>query len=130
MKKLILETVCSACHHPLNDGEWIVLKLRLPGKGEGTISLSAYFSDYSVKLPFFIEEGVLGSFSCPHCSATLNTNKHCQVCQAPLFTLGIKTGGIIDVCTRKGCKAHALGGFGDPDEMMALINKLVDTPYL
>ena len=130
MKKLLLETLCPRCRKELSHGEWIDLILRLPDGRQGTISLSAYFCDYSVKAPFFIEEGALAVINCPHCRADLTSEHKCSLCAAPMFALGIKTGGEIDVCTRRGCKGHALGGFGDPDEMILLVNKLVDTPYL
>lgn len=130
MKKLLLETSCPSCRKDLNTDEWIVLKLRLSDGRDGLVSLSAYFSDYSVRLPFPIDEGKLATFFCPHCGADLTSERTCILCAAPLFSLGIKSGGSIDACTRKGCQGHALGGFGDPDEMMALINRLVDTPYL
>jgi RNA polymerase subunit RPABC4/transcription elongation factor Spt4 len=130
MRKLLLETTCPHCHADLNRGEWIDLGFRLPDGRQGAISLSAYFGDYSVKMPFFVEEGVLAMLACPHCQADLTSERKCSLCAAPMFSLGIKTGGAIDVCSRRGCKGHALGGFGDPDEMILLVNKLVDTPYL
>jgi RNA polymerase subunit RPABC4/transcription elongation factor Spt4 len=130
MRKLLLETACPHCHHDLNQGDWIDLVLRLPDGRQGIISLSAFFGDYSVKVPFFIEEGALATLFCPHCQKDLTAEHKCTLCAAPMFSLGIKTGGAIAVCTRRGCQGHALGGFGDPDEMILLINKLVDTPYL
>jgi hypothetical protein len=129
MRKLLLETICPQCREDLTVGEWIDLKLSLADGREGAISLSAYFSDYSAKPPFFIEEGALAHFFCPHCLTDLTTDRQCGLCLAPLFAMGIRTGGMIEVCTRKGCKGHALGGFGDPDELSLLINKLIDTPY-
>lgn len=130
MKKLLLETVCPHCQTELSHDDWIDLKIRLSDGREGNISLSAYFCDYSLKTPFFIEEGAVADFFCPRCGADLVVDRPCGECGVPQFSLGIKTGGVIDVCRKKGCPGHAMGGFGDPDTLIMLLNKLVDTPYL
>lgn len=130
MKKLLLETLCPHCHQDLTRDGWIDLKLQMDDGRKGTISLSAYFGDYSIKQPFFIDEGALATFLCPHCATELTVPRTCGLCQAPEISLALKTGGFIDVCTRKGCKGHALGGFGDTDELIMLVNRLMDTPYL
>lgn len=130
MKKILLDAVCPHCHAGLTHGDWIELKIRLADGQTGIVSLSTFFNDYAVKLPFFIAEGAMAVFHCPHCNAELNRDYPCTLCAAPMFTLGIKGGGKIDACTRRGCKGHALGGFGDPDELLMLLNKVIDTPYL
>ena len=53
----------------------------------------------------------------------------CKVCGAPNASLDLKSGGYIEFCTRRGCKGHALGGIGDVDEMMSLMNRMFETPY-
>ena len=130
MKKIKLETVCPNCGQALTEGDWINLKCKCPDGKEGTISLSTFFGDYSVKLPFFIEDGMVVVFLCPHCGRELTSERKCSLCNAPLFMLKIKTGGVIEACSRKGCKGHAMGGFGDPDELLMLLNQIFDTPYL
>jgi hypothetical protein len=130
MSKLLLRTVCPRCNKDLTRDEWVTLNFRLPDGRHGKISLSAYFCTYSIKVPFPIPKGTVTTLSCPHCRADLTSEKECGLCAAPLFTIGIKTGGIIDVCSRKGCRGHALGGFAGPDELMVLINNMVDQPFL
>ena len=53
----------------------------------------------------------------------------CRLCKAPVVSLGLSTGGFVEFCSRRGCKGHALGGVGDIDQMMSLMNKMFDTPY-
>ncbi len=130
MKKLMIQAVCPHCEKSLNEGEWIGLLIEVEGQEKGEIKLSAYFGDYSVILPYPIEEGKIATFYCPHCNKELSTGNKCELCGAPLFRLKIKTGGYVDACTRKGCKGHAIGGFGDVDELMLLVNKLINSPFL
>jgi len=130
MKKILLEAICPNCQAALTRGEWIELKLRHDDGRAGEVALSTYFNDYGVRLPFDIADGTVVTFFCPHCNAELNRDYPCTLCAAPMFTLGIQGGGKIDACTRRGCKGHALGGFGEPDELLMLLNKVIDTPYL
>ena len=85
MRKLLLETTCSHCHADLNRGEWIELGFRLPDGRQGAISLSAYFCDYSVKMPFFVEEGALAVLTCPHCKADLKSTRKCDACGSQMI---------------------------------------------
>ncbi len=39
------------------------------------------------------------------------------------------SGRVLEFCSRRGCKGHALGGVGDIDQMMSLMNKMFETPY-
>ena len=130
MKKILLEAICPHCQAALTRGEWIELKLRHDDGRAGEVALSTYFNDYGVRLPFDIADGTVVTFFCPHCHAPLNRDFPCTLCGAPMFTLGIHGGGKVDACSRKGCKGHALGGFNDPDELLMLLNRVIDTPYL
>jgi len=130
MSTLLLRTVCPHCDEDLTKDEWVTLNFRLPDGRRGKISLSAFFCTYSIKVPFSIPQGTVTALACPHCQAELTSDKRCDLCTAPLFTIGLKTGGIIDVCSRKGCRGHALGGFARPEELIVLINNLVDHPFL
>jgi hypothetical protein len=38
-------------------------------------------------------------------------------------------GGYIEFCSRRGCRAHGIGGVGDIDHLMGLMNRMLDTPY-
>ncbi len=130
MKKILLEAICPHCQAALTRGDWIELKLRHDDGRAGEVALSTYFNDYGVRLPFDIADGTVVTFVCPHCHAPLNRDFPCTLCGAPMFTRGIRGGGKVDACTRKGCKGHALGGFNDPDELLMLLNRVIDTPYL
>lgn len=46
--------------------------------------------------------------SCPHCHAPFPFHGICPDCQAPIIGLDLQVGGVIKVCSRNGCKRHAL----------------------
>ena len=53
----------------------------------------------------------------------------CKICGAAMASLNIAKGGHLEFCSRRGCKAHALGGTGNIDDMMSLMNRMFETPY-
>jgi hypothetical protein len=46
-----------------------------------------------------------------------------------MASLNLTSGGYLEFCSRRGCKGHALGGVGDIDQMMNLMNRMFETPY-
>jgi hypothetical protein len=53
----------------------------------------------------------------------------CKLCGASMASLNLAGGAYIEFCSRRGCRGHALGGIGDIDQMMSLMNRMLDTPY-
>ncbi|MBN2432727.1 MAG: hypothetical protein JXQ27_14730 [Acidobacteria bacterium] len=122
MPRLRLETRCPYCKATLRRGEWIELDIRLAGDDRrGRLGLSPYFGDYRIRPPFDIPEQSVATFFCPHCGADLTIDGECALCAAPLFLLELESGGVIDVCCRRGCPGHALGGIQDPAELRLLM---------
>jgi len=127
---LVLELCCPQCNAVLTDG----MQVRLDGyvretHAKGEILISAIFGDYTVETELDIKEGNITDFSCPKCEASIMIPQTCKVCSAPNASLDLKSGGYIEFCSRLGCKGHALGGIGDIDEMMSLMNRMFETPY-
>ena len=127
---LVLQLCCPQCGALLTEG----MKVRLDGfvretHGEGAVLLSAVFGEYTVESDFEIPEGTVVEFQCPHCDASVMLPSVCKICKAPMVSLNLAQGGYIEFCSRKGCKAHAIGGTGNIDEMMSLMNKMFETPY-
>jgi hypothetical protein len=126
---LLMEVTCPKCGAELTEGEYIPLDGRLAdGTGHSVIKLSAYFGDYKLETDLNIPEGAIVSFSCPKCEESLTISSTCGACKAPLASLDLKKGGHVDFCTRRGCPGHALGGFGDVNQMIELMNRITDTP--
>jgi predicted RNA-binding Zn-ribbon protein involved in translation (DUF1610 family) len=127
---LLMDVLCPQCHALLTDGT----KIRLDGRvrdtrQEGEIFLSALFGDYTVETDLEVKEGAVVDFRCPQCEASIMLALGCKLCGAPMASLTLARGGYIEFCSRRGCKGHALGGVGDIDQMMSLMNRMLGTPY-
>lgn len=126
---LLMEVSCPKCGADLTEGKYIPLDGTLADStGQGVIKLSAYFGDHNIKTDLEIPEGAIVNFSCPKCEESLAISSTCSICHAPLASLDLKKGGHVDFCTRRGCQGHALGGFGDVNQMIELMNRITDTP--
>ncbi len=127
---LILETKCPRCHQELNEGTKIPLDIQIIEHSKaGVLKLSAIFGDYEIDSDIDIPEGSLVNFKCPKCEESLVIENKCELCAAPMVSLELKNGGHIDFCSRRGCKGHALGGCGDVNEMIKLMNQMLNTPF-
>ena len=127
---LVMELSCPQCKALLTDGA----KVHLDGTvketdQDGEITLSAVFGDYSVETDLDIKEGMIVNLRCPKCEWSIMLPITCKLCGAPMASLSIEKTGYIEFCSRRGCKGHALGGIGDIDDMMSLMNRMFDTPY-
>ena len=127
---LVMELSCPQCKATLTEGA----KVHLDGKvketdQDGEITLSAVFGDYSVETDLDIKEGMIVELRCPNCDCSIMLPITCKLCGAPMASLNIKQNGYIEFCSRRGCKGHALGGIGDIDDMMSLMNRMFETPY-
>jgi predicted RNA-binding Zn-ribbon protein involved in translation (DUF1610 family) len=128
-KLLLIEVLCPKCGAGLNEGDRIPLDgMVVEGGARGVVKLSAYFGEYGVETDLRISQGALVKFNCPKCEESLMISQTCELCHAPLASLELKQGGHVDFCTRRGCNAHALGGFGDVNQMIELMNKITGTP--
>jgi len=127
---LVLDVACPQCGAPLTEGTKLRLDAHIKASNQdGVMTLSAIFGDYSVETDLDINEGDIVELSCPQCESSILLPLACKVCGAPMASLNIRSGGYVEFCTRRGCKGHALGGIGDIDQMMAMMNKMFETPY-
>ena len=127
---LLMELVCPQCGAALTDGTKFRLDAQVKDtKQEGEMVLSAIFGDYTVETDLPLREGDVVDFRCPRCDASLMLPLACKLCGASMASLNLAGGGYIEFCSRRGCKGHALGGFGDVDQMMTLVNSMFKTPH-
>ncbi len=127
---LLLEVSCPNCHAALTEGTRVHLDAYIKDTNqEATVYLSAVFGDYSIECDVKIPEGAIVQFRCPSCEQSVMLEMPCKLCGAPMASLNILKGGSLEFCSRRGCQGHALGGFGDVDQMMALINSMFNTPH-
>jgi hypothetical protein len=127
---LVLQLCCPHCKELLTQGNVVHLDAYIKDTNQdGDVSLSAVFGEYAVQTAVQIPEGATAEFRCPKCDTSIMISLQCKLCGAPMASLIHGGIGYVEFCSRRGCKAHALGGQGDVDEMMSLMNKKFNTPY-
>ena len=127
---LLLEVCCPNCGALLTEGQRVHLDAYCRDENQdGEIYLSAIFGDYALETDLKLPAGAVVDFRCPICDRSLMLQMPCKLCGAPMASLNLKGGGVLEFCSRAGCRGHALGGFGDVDEMMSLINAMLNTPH-
>jgi hypothetical protein len=127
---LVLELCCPQCGAILTEGT----RVRLDGhvrrtQQHGQLSLSAVFGEYGGETDLDLKESDVVDLACPKCEVSLMLPLACKICGAAMASLDIAKGGYLEFCSRRGCRAHALGGTGNIDDMMSLMNRMFETPY-
>jgi len=108
---LVLELRCPQCGAALTEGTRVRLDAHVRRTQQhGEIFLSAVFGDYGAEADLALEEGDVVDLSCPKCEASLMLPLACKICGAAMASLDIARGGYVEFCSRRGCRAHALGG--------------------
>ncbi len=127
---LLLRVCCPYCESPLTEGRKVHLDAYVRDTNQkGRVHLSAIFGDHAAETDLVVPDGAIAEFQCPSCDQSLMLQVPCKLCGAPMASINIQSGGVVEFCSRKGCRGHALGGFGDVDQMMSLINSMLKTPH-
>ena len=127
---LLLEVRCPNCQAALTQGQHVVLGAHVvPTHQDGEIRLSALFGDYQAQTDLTIGDGDVLTFTCPACERSLMVDTPCKLCGGPLASVNLASGETMEFCGRKGCRGHALGGYGDVDEMTDLLNRMFKIPH-
>ncbi|MCK4752897.1 MAG: NAD(P)H-dependent oxidoreductase subunit E [Planctomycetes bacterium] len=105
---------CPNCNHDLKDETFEVdgcpsvkLIISLDHK-EGWLRLSSLYGSCNFSTEFEIPEGKVMNFTCPHCRKKLHSTSNCSMCGAPMISMLVSGGGIVSICSRRGCKNHML----------------------
>ncbi len=127
---LVMEVTCPNCGDLLTEGRRVHLEAYIKDTNQdGKIFLSAIFGDDSIETDIEVPDGSVAEFRCPTCDVSLMLNTPCKLCGATMASLNLATGGYLEFCSRRGCRGHALGGFGDIDQMIGLVNRMMKTPH-
>ncbi len=103
---------CSRCNHTLMDPVHRIddlpsIRLTVSGGGvHGWLRLSALYGSDSRESEHSYADRAILDFYCPHCHAELKGPLPCGECVAPMATMIVREGGILQVCTRNGCAGH------------------------
>lgn len=105
---------CPRCNHSLMDAEHLIdghpsvrMTITFGGK-HGWIRLSSLYGSYTMKSEYEIPMDAVVNNFCPHCHAELVGASRCPACNAPMVPMLVDGGGMVQICTRRGCKEHRL----------------------
>ena len=105
---------CPRCNHSLMKPEHPVdnhpsIHVTMSFKRQhGWLRLSSLYGSYNYESEFEIPLDTQANFYCPHCHADLVGTSECPECGAKMILMIVQGGGILQVCSRRGCKGHLL----------------------
>ena len=109
-----LEVSCPRCNHGLMDRNHYIdgypsirVTVSFGGK-HGWLRLSCLYGSYSVDHEYKIPMATVVNFFCPHCHGEFIGASICPECSAPMVPMIVQGGGMIQICSRRGCKGHML----------------------
>ncbi len=109
-----VEVSCSHCNHSLMDPEFIIdghpaIRVTISfGNKHGWLALSSLYGSYNVESLHEIPKDTVVNIFCPHCHAQLIGGAKCAECGAPMVPMIVRGGGVVQICSRRGCKGHML----------------------
>ncbi|OGU54929.1 MAG: hypothetical protein A2V66_02195 [Ignavibacteria bacterium RBG_13_36_8] len=109
-----VEVSCSRCNHSLMDSKHLIdgypsIRITVSFENKhGWLALSSLYGSYNVESEYEIPMDKSVHMFCPHCHSELNSGTACGVCGASMVPMIIRGGGIVQICSRRGCKGHIL----------------------
>jgi len=109
-----VDVSCPHCHHTLMDPSHLLdgrPSIRITTSFErkhGWVRLSSLYGSYTVEAEPEIPLETLVHLFCPHCHAELVGAAACSECSAPMVPMIVRQGGVVQVCSRRGCRGHLL----------------------
>lgn len=109
-----VEVSCARCNHSLMDPRHLIdghASIRVTvsfGRKHGWLTLSSLYGSYNVASEYEIPPDTIVHMFCPHCHAELMGGAKCGECGAPMVPMIVRGGGVVQICTRRGCKGHIL----------------------
>ena len=109
-----IDVNCPHCNHSLMDETFAIdghpsikVSIRLDHE-DGWLRLSCLYGSYNVSAELDVPVDTVVEFYCPHCRVELPSTSDCSTCGAPMAPMLVRGGGIVRVCSRRGCKNHML----------------------
>jgi len=109
-----VEVSCTRCNHSLMDRRMQVdgcpaIRVTVSfGQHHGWLLLSSLYGSYNIQSEHEIPFDTVVDFFCPHCHAELRGATDCAACGAPMVPMIVRAGGMLQICSRRGCRAHML----------------------
>lgn len=73
-----------------------------------SLSFSSLYGSHNVEGKHEIPEGEVLNFFCPHCHTELIGTGPCPECNVSMVPMIVRSGGVVQICPRNGCKGHLL----------------------
>ncbi len=109
-----VEVSCARCNHslmnprhPIDGHPSIRITVSFANR-HGWFALSSLYGSYNVDSEYEIPADMVVDIFCPHCHAELIGGAKCGECGAPMVPMIIRGGGVVQICSRRGCKGHML----------------------
>jgi NADH-quinone oxidoreductase subunit E len=109
-----VEVCCARCNRSLMDHEVYVegypsVRVTISfGRKHGWLRLSSLYGSYTIESQHEIPADTIANFFCPHCHTELAGAADCPLCSAPMVPLIVRGGGMVQICSRRGCRSHRL----------------------
>jgi NADH-quinone oxidoreductase subunit E len=109
-----IEVNCPRCNHSLMDPSHLIdghpsIRVTVShGHEHGWLRLSSLYGSYNVEAEHEAPKDAVVNFFCPHCHAELRGATACRECGAPMVPMIVRGGGVVQICSRRGCKGHML----------------------
>ncbi len=117
-----VEVSCARCNHTLMDPRHVIdglpcIRVTVSfGNKHGWLALSSLYGSYKVASEYEIPQDEIVNMFCPHCHAELIGGGRCGDCGAPMVPMIVRGGGVVQICSRRGCRGHMLDVGGVPLE--------------
>lgn len=109
-----IEVSCPRCNHSLMDNSQSIdghpsIRVTVSfDRKHGWLRLSSLYGSHSILAEHDIPQGMVAGLFCPHCHAGLGGSGDCPMCRAPMVAMVVRGGGMLRICSRRGCKNHML----------------------
>ncbi len=117
-----VDVSCARCNHTLMDPRHVIdglpcIRVTVSFSNKhGWMALSSLYGSYKVASDHEIPPDEILNMFCPHCHAELIGGGRCADCGAPMVPMIIRGGGVVQICSRRGCRGHMLDVGGVPLE--------------
>jgi NADH-quinone oxidoreductase subunit E len=109
-----IQVSCARCNHSLMapnqalDGAPAVKVTASFGESHGWLLLSGVYGSYHIESEHEIPHDTVTSFFCPHCHGEMAGGTDCPDCGASMVPMIVRGGGMLQICSRRGCRSHML----------------------
>jgi NADH-quinone oxidoreductase subunit E len=109
-----VEVFCARCNRSLMDTGHLIegypsVRVTISfGRKHGWLRLSSLYGSFTIESEHEIPAETIPQFFCPTCHAELAGAADCPICAAPMVPLIVRGGGMVQICSRRGCTSHLL----------------------